>query len=489
MYWALFTHFHPRRLLRYCSWAMFGLLLLLVLAIALALAAARWYPLNDIPQATPCESLLITNVNLLDVKQGKVRTDQQILIEQGRIQNIQNMQQGKLTAEKVVNGQNGYLLPGLIDMHVHIHDPTDLLANLAAGVTTVRNLSGMPKHLRWRTRIEQGQWLTANLLTTSPILGNQHAWLFHQVVNNPEHGRALIKHFAKQGYDGVKVYGYLSDDNFSALIEQAKQQGVAIAKHGPHAGPDLPISLLKGMQSVEHVEDVFQGPLDYQFDASLLPGYLAQLAESGVFFTPTLATFAHLTQLSTDKQAFVDSLQLDSLNPFYRQLNRLTAVERWLAASDKHADWNRRELAFLQKITLAAHQAKIPLLVGSDAGTMYMTGGYSTHQEMQLMQQAGIAAAEVIKAATWHAALALKQPQRGSIEVGYQADLLLVTNNPLQNVQHLQQPLAVVKNGQWLDESTLHQLTQASQRPASYLLGLAWALEDFLVRTWNRWFI
>lgn len=474
------------RLLKYLGVTLGSLLMLIMVLVIVLLATARWSIQKDLPLVDAKQSLLLTNVNVVDVIHGTILPAQQVKIAAGRIRNIASMTAPQLSAERIIDTQNAYLMPGLTDMHVHIHDRKDLVAHLAYGVTSVRNLSGSLRHLRWQQELHQQQWLGSNMITSSPIMGNTQAWLFHQAVTSPQHGRKLVSRFAKQGYDLIKVYGYLSNNSLTAILKQAEQEGIAIAKHAPHAGKVLPLSVLQHTQSLEHVEDVFQGPLDYRFDASLLPEYLAELAALEVFITPTLAAFAHLTWLSENKQHFVEQLPLEQINPFFRGMLRQLSVSRWLAASQKQIDWNKKELDFLLEITKAMDDRGIRLLVGSDAGVMYMTGGISTLSEIELMHQAGLSAATVLKSATWHAALALhNQADFGSVEQGKMADLLLLENNPLVQLNTLKQPLAVIKHGQWLDREKLQQLKQSANHPASYWVGLAWAVEDLLNRLWN----
>lgn len=476
-----------KRLFKYLGVTLLSLLILAIMSVTGLLAIAHWHVQQDLPAVNNRPSLLLTNVNVIDVIHTQVLPAQQVKIDNGRIRSIRPMTDETPTAEQIIDAHNAYLMPGLTDMHVHVQDRKDLVANLAHGVTTVRNLSGSPRHLRWRDELHQHQWLGSNLITSSPILGNTQAWLFHQSVVSPKHGRELVARFAQQGYDLLKVYGYLTDDSLIAILDETQKQGIAFTKHAPHAGDNLPLAVLRRAQSLEHVEDVFQGPLNYRFDTSLLPKYIAELEELEVFVTPTLATFAHLTRLSEDKQHFVDQLPIEQINPFFRALQQHFSVSRWLAANQKQIDWNNKELVFLLQITKALDDAGIPLLVGSDAGTMYMTSGLSTLQEISLMHKAGLSPATIVKSATWHAALALgNQADYGTVEEGKIADLLLLESNPLIQLNTLNQPVAVIKQGQWLDRKKLQQLKQNANNPASFIIGLAWALEDLLSRTWNR---
>jgi hypothetical protein len=199
--------------------------------------------------------------------------------------------------------------------------------------------------------------------------------------------------------------------------------------------------------------------------------------------TPTLGTFHHLTQLSLHKQAFVDHLPMQTLNPLYRRINKAFEVKRWIHATEEQSDWNQKEEALLMHIVKVLDDEGVRLLVGSDAGTLYMPPGTSTHREMQLMVEAGLSEATVLKAATFNAAHTLGiQDQFGTIELGEMADLVLVRANPLEQIEVLEHPLAVIKSGQWISRKDLQSLRQSGEKPSNLYVSVGRLLEDLLTR-------
>ncbi|MCB1718457.1 MAG: amidohydrolase family protein, partial [Candidatus Competibacteraceae bacterium] len=235
-----------------------------------------------------------------------------------------------------------------------------------------------------------------------------------------------------------------------------------------------------------HVEDIFQGPLNYEFDRELLVGWITDLKAIDPVVTPTLATFDHLTLLSEQKDAFIADLPLETLNPLYRTINREFEVSRWLAAGEEQIQWNKAEAAHLLEIVRELDMQGIKLLVGSDAGTLYMPPGPSTHREMALMTQAGLSAITVLQAATINAAETLgKGSQYGSVEVGKIADLVVVAENPLDDLTALRQPQAVIKAGQWISATELARLRESGKNPSNLYISLGRLLEDLLVRAFS----
>lgn len=464
-----------------------GLLLAPLLVALATVFAARWYFPDDLPQVAPATDYVIDNVHLVDVASGQLLRDRQLLIRNERIAAINPAGTKPAAGAEWRDGQGAFVIPGLTDMHVHVYDRKELVLNLTYGVTRVRNLRGLPMHLRWCDELQQRRWLGTSLVTASPAVdGPDYAHALQEVITTPAEARALAERYKQEGWDLIKAYGYLAPEVLAALTGRAAELGLPVAKHAPHNGSGSLVPL-DGLQSLEHVEDIFQGPLNYAFDNDELAAFLSQLQQVDTYITPTLATFDHLTLLSEAKQRFVDSLPTEYLSPFFTWLNYEFASKRWLMADQTQAEWNRREHGYLLYITQQLDRAGLRLLVGSDAGTMYMVAGDSTHREMQLLQQAGLRPVDVLRAATLTPAIAMGIEQDyGSLGAGKVADLVLTRANPLNDVAALSGIVAVVKAGQWLDSRQLETLRESASETAPWWVSVGYLLEDLVQRWWRR---
>lgn len=463
---------------------LFGLFGLITVILLASIPAARYERPSDLQAVNNTSPILLRGFNVVDVLNGRIVPNQDVFIRNGRIERIGDKILSAPSDAKIVEGSGAYISPGLFDMHVHLHDRKYLARNLSFGVTSVRNLRGLPMHIRWRNELERGEWLGSNLWTSSPVLdGEEYAHLLQQVTTSPEQARSLVKLYKTLGYDSIKAYGYLDPEVFHAIVDEASALNFPVVKHGPNAIEGGKLSDNAGLQSLEHVEDIFQGPLEFTFDREKLNNWLFELKEIDPYVTPTLATFEHLTLLSRDKGQFVDSLEVETLNPVYRFMLGEFSVKRWLAADQAQVDWNEKELQFLQEIVLAMEEMDIQILLGSDAGTMYMPAGSSTHREIQLLSAAGLENIAVLRAGTINAAKALNvSADYGSITEGKIADAIITENNPLDDLSSLQQPQAVVKAGQWLSKADLGALRESAESPSATYFALGRLLEDLLVR-------
>jgi len=461
------------------------LVLTLIAIIVISIPLARYIKPNDLLSVNNQTFLTIDNVNLITMVDTGYLPNQQLIIRDGIIWQINPANTPVDKNSKIIDAKGSFVIPGLFDMHVHLFEQKHLMLSLAFGVTSVRAMGGTPESLRWKKSLQNEEWLGSNLYLSSPILDGEHAFVLNQAVLSVEQGREQVRKAKTAGYDLIKTYGYLKSDVLEAIVNEAENIGIPVAKHAPHPVKGSNWKVLENLQSLEHVEDIFQGPLNYRFDYEQLQIASKKLKELNVPVVPTLATFDHLTQLSHRKQAFIDTLSLDYMNPLYRKLQKRLTVDRWLADDKQQSQFHLKKRKFLFDIVRSLHENEneVELLVGSDAGTMFSLPGIATHDEMRLLSQAGVSNFEVLKAATINAAKTLKvQSKYGTIEIGKTADLVLLIQNPIENISLLKSPYAVIKNGQWLSRETLEQVKASAKNTSGYYWSTIRLLETFVSR-------
>ena len=408
------------------------------------------------PDAPP---VYVDNVNIVDVDNGRILTDRQMVLLNGRIHKINpaNTPIAEQQFERI-DAKGQFATPGLIDMHIHAYDPAAFAIALSHGVTHVRIMNGVKEHLEWQSELENGTLSGSTVTVSSPIISGFKGAPLHSLAATPQDARQAVAEAQETGYDLIKAYGYLKGDVLKALLDEAKSRGIPVAKHGPHPEGQS-WEILKGLQSLEHAEDIFQGPLNYTQDANKLAEAIARIKETGVPVTPTLSIFWQLTQLSDKKESYVASLPQGYISPIIAMQAKHDQVKRWLGSSDKMVAHNKKTFAYLQHITKKLEEAEVPLLVGSDSGVLLSPFGISTLTEMRLMAEAGISPLTVLKAATINPSKALgKEHEFGQLKEGYRADFILSKQNPLGSLQTLETPTYVAKNGKVLSAQSLQQL-------------------------------
>lgn len=465
-----------RRLIKIFAGLVFGLILITVLMVVLA---RLWVP-SDLPPVQAGDALVIDNVNVLTMGPEGVLLDRQVVIRDGLIEAIGESGQLAKPDYKRVDAAGAWLMPGLFDMHFHAMDRKYLVSALAHGVTSVRNMGGYPMHLRWREELSEGRWLGSNLFSASPTMnGARNANPFgHKVFTEPDEARKAVQNYHEQGWDFLKIYARLEVEVYEAIIDEAARVGIPAAGHVPYPVVEYDYSLARHMVTLEHTEDIFQGPLDYEYDDERLAEIISDLRAMDATLTPTLMIFDHLTQIARQRQEYLDAIPSEYLNPLMKTFEDHTSVERWLGASEKRIAYLEKENDYLGSITRALYEADVTLVLGSDGGVIYAVPGLSTHEEIRLLEQAGIPSQAILEMATVNSAKVLGVEDRlGKVAIGMDADLVLTRDNPLQDLSRLRQPLAVVKSGQYLDERALESLHESARNPSGYFLSMGRMME------------
>jgi imidazolonepropionase-like amidohydrolase/ABC-type multidrug transport system permease subunit len=425
---------------------------------------------------------------------GSVIESGSVLIHDGRIEAI--YEGTPPDAEKmpaaVVEGAGKTLLPGLVDVHIHLGGPAGIsesnqdfdpqktmpraaAALLYSGVIAARSVGdGLDASLTLRREIESGSRLGAELFICGPMFtaekGHGAEFLEQvppafrdqvkaQLVRTPktaEEAHNNVRALKQRGVNGIKAIleaGWGGDMLFDrldlllvrAIAEEARAQQLPLAVHTGDAG-DVADAVDIGAASVEHGSwrDDLPDPL------------VERMARQGVFYDPTLGVAEAYAQFFAGKADALASSLAQQVLPA-----AILKGTRQFIASGK-ATSPERSAIFAQAFDqgranlLRAWHAGIPLVMGTDAGNPLVFHGPSMQHELELWVQAGIPAAVALQAATANAARLLGAANRfGTIRNGMEADLLLVDGNPLEDIKTTERISLVVFKGERIRRSEL----------------------------------
>jgi hypothetical protein len=396
------------------------------------------------------ERVAFLNVNVVDPGAGSILAGQTVITDGEKIEWVGSTTQAPdLAGAMVVDGSSRYLSPGLTDMHVHTEHMGQHLLRLAVGVTSVRDMDGLPWLLRTRDAINSGSMIGATTYVAGTIIADQPLHGYAVVVHKPNEARQTVRNQAACGYSFIKVHNSLSEPLLDAVADEAHRQHLDLIGHVPHD-----ISLLHAIQSahmrtLEHLKGFLN-------DRNLLPSdepYAPAMKGAEVWLTPTL-----YTQLPGSHG---DQAQRLVADPRQRLAPR-TLREEWRSeipepGTDDAKSHDR--LVETQGIVMAR---LLPLhphwLVGTDAaGYAFNIAGFAALDEMVLLHRFGLSNTEVVRAATSEPAIAMRRPDEfGRVAVGMRADLILLASNPLADVSAYQSSLGVMARGHWYDRGHLN---------------------------------
>lgn len=454
---------------------------LITLAVSFSLVLAAWlYQALEVGTTTLTKradnSFILANVRLISMDNNAVQPNQAIVVRKGVIERILPQGSEFPAGLAVIDGQQHYVMPGLIDMHVHVLDRSYAKSALAYGVTTVRNMGGFPYHLKWQTELQQGLWYGARIITSSPIMNSlaQGDPLSHFSVDDPAIARQAVRDFIGRGYNFIKVYEGLHADTYSAILDEATTLGVAVAGHPSYDLLQQAPEKHSALQTFEHTEEIYDGFLQQQQNADKALSAAEFLKTHNIALVPTLAVNRELTRLSTEKQQYLQQTDQAAINPFVRTIYENTSYKRWLNASAGLGEYNLATDQYFHQLTklMAAHGVKIA--VGSDAGALTGLPGPATLEEIQLQAEAGLDNYNVLRAATVTAGELLGPTLKtGKLATGYQADFILLADNPLTTLETLNTPKAVVQNGYYFNRADLNTLQHEAHQHSGWLLSIS----------------
>ena len=443
--------------------------------------------------------IVIRNINVIDVRAGRVLPVQTVLVRDGRIAAVERGSGARIPdAARIIDGSGKYLLPGLWDMHAHPSNKAaadiDMPVYLAHGVTGARVMQTwtecpapiagdacLDEQKEWQRRVLAGALagprivgISSNLLNGPPAPGSPRRSPSFLNQETADDGRQLARYLKDRGVDFIKICNEIPRETYLALLEEARRIGLPAAGHKPNRIPALEVSGA-GQRSVEHIQslqlDCWRGAEAFRSDpASVLSPVILQrmiteydeticgrifqtFIKNRTWFTPTHVVrrseaYAEQNARGEDPRAkFVTS---------ERWTRWVTGAER-LAARDTATRMN----FYLKGLELTgqAHRAGVRILVGTDAGVPFVFKGSSLHEELEELVKAGLPISPVLKAATLDAAEFLgRTSDFGTVEAGKMADLILLEANPLTDVRNTQRIYGVLLQGRHFDRSALDQL-------------------------------
>jgi len=444
-------------------------------------------------QLARSDTFLIRGARIF-VGDGKVIESGSVLVRGGKIAEVYEGDgpDPKALNAETVEAAGKTILPGLIDVHMHLGAPggfypdmskyaTDksmlrsLAAYLYSGVTTVRSVGdGLDTILKVRSIVSSGEMLGSDLSTCGPLFtaagGHGTEYFkdlpatvrsnlerqFTRIPTSADEARQQVDELKKRGVDCIKaileagaggrVYNRLDTGLFDAIAQEAHADSLPLSVHTGDVR-DVADAVQAQANSIEHGSFREKIP-DALFD---------QMARQGIFYDPTLSVGEAFKDFAAGKTDLLKRSLVQQVGP----PELLRGTEEAMGSAETEA--LRTSLA-QYPIDMAvaiddlkrAHQHGVSLVTGSDAGNYLVIHGPTVQHEMQLWVRAGIPQAVALQAATWNAARLLRADTRiGSVRPGNDADLLVVDGNPLDDITATERISLVVFKGERIDRTEL----------------------------------
>jgi imidazolonepropionase-like amidohydrolase len=393
----------------------------------------------------PRAGLVIRHARLFDPTTLAVAEDTSVVIEGGKITAVGRNVAVPAGAE-FLDARGRFVMPGLWDSHAHLFGRARPILQLAAGVTTVRemgNETDLPAMVR---RIDAGLEVGPRALMTVRIGWDPEPGMpVVPQVHDAAEAQRIVETYAARGYVQIKVLDDFDPRWVPVLAELAHARGLRLSGHVP--SKMTPRALIEaGADEIQHVPSLLKGVTPKVIGAPV-HALLALMASRHATLDPTLAQFepaardGALPPVAAAVAARLPPLELRSL-------------QRNLPDAETRARWTTLFPVF-QQVVKAAHDAGVTVVPGTDS----LLAGFLLRRELALYVEAGIPAARVLRMVTYDAARNMRrEASSGSIAPGKDADLIIIDGDPTRDIADLARVQVVIKQGWRFDPAALERL-------------------------------
>ena len=411
------------------------------------------------------------NVNVIPMDRPGVLPGRTVVVKGDRITAIGAVGKVAIPAGAArVDGKGKYLIPGLGEMHAHIPpgqaSDSDIARMLSLwalnGVTTVRGMLGIPRHLYFRDLANRGEILSPRIWTSGPSFSGAS-------IPKPDSAARMVRAEQALGYDFLKIHPGLSREAFDSLAANADRLHIRFAGHVP-----LAVGLQRALEakywSVDHLDGFLEalsktGPPrtdkddgffglntldDADTSAAAIAKLVAATRAAGTWVVPT--------------EAFMESMAGDSSVESLYDRSEMRYVARslrnsWVkSTNDFRADTvnntaarRQRFIALRKRLIKAFYNGGVGVVLGSDSPQLWNAPGFSLTRELASYVAAGLTPYQALTTGTRNVARFLgNESEAGSIAVGKRADLILLDANPLTDIRNVGKQAGVMLGGKWL---------------------------------------
>ena len=465
------------------------------LFILLCLGPFLW---ADSDSATE-DSLIFTNVNVINPHTEEVARHKTVVIKNGTITGVADIGLIDQVHAHVINADGKYLIPGLWDMHVHSafispqwDEKSIYWLYIANGVTGVRDMGGDFELLKQRrTRIEKGELLGPHLFIGGPFLIDAKTDAQTISVKTPAEARAAVDKVKSEGADFIKILSRLSRESYFAIADESKKDHVRFVGHVPNTVSASEASVA-GQYSIEHMTGIWLACSPQESDLrekiqsvnTQRDWFAYRALNEQAFWTYDSKKAATLFSTFVDHNTWqVPTLIWTKTQSTLDDSSWDTDPRLKYVPASVLQEWDRKEQVkqtppdiltdYKNEATRGPQLAKkmlhggVHFMAGSDGPDPYVFPGFSLHDELELLVQSGFTPAQALEAATANPAIFMEKFDKyGTIEKGHAADMVLLEANPLEDIRNTRKISAVVFAGKYYPREELDKMLSQAEAQA-----------------------
>jgi imidazolonepropionase-like amidohydrolase len=446
----------------------------------------------------PCSNLkaqnvLVTNVNVIAMKDSTIAHQKSVLVRDGKIVSIKDAtNRDPKDKTVVIDGEGAYMIPGLFDMHMHFyHDMgldkkylnEEVKLPLANGVTTVRIMNGMPEYLELKKNIATGTIPGPEMFVASPQFVGK--WPFREplegkMVTNAKEAEDAVKECRAKGYDAIKLTEFVGAEAYDAVIKTASELNIKVTGHvGPYVQLD---KALAAHQQIEHFDEFIETLLpdtsinhgrsvsDYGIwdrkkawptvefvDESKIEELARKVKRANIYVTATNYFFTKYFGIGATKDEIEHFACYDYVPAFMKKRGDESFKYYW--DNPPSEELRKKYVRIRYEFATSLYNAGVKLMTGSDGPEWYLAPGFTVHDEIESYVKAGLSNFAALQTATINPATYLEIDKRkGTIEAGKEAEFILLEKNPLEDIKNTRTIKAVYTGKKLYNRAQLDKL-------------------------------
>lgn len=401
---------------------------------------------------------IFKNVNIITMKDDKVLQNKTIVIKDGKI--IEISDKTKYKSNKTINTKGKYLMPSMADAHVHLPQNDEELEkvmklNLINGVTKIRSMRGDWNDVNRRTKYTYEKGYYPRLYLSPTPIHRIHEFSVDDLEK-------YVKASKDYGFDFVKILSIKNQSLLKQLDSLCKKYDLKIAGHYPENSDNVSFSdelvFSTNYNSFEHLGGLIGGPEHFE-------NRVKKIKQNNIFVCPTMQWYA----VGYGQYGIDDMLNLRGMEYIPTEIKT-----DWAEKSKKYREKLGKEgfekeknkyaieMQERLKVTKRLNDEGVKLLLSPDSSSKFIVPGFGVLEEMNLYKKANLSNLEILKSATTNFALLFNE-NYGTIETGKDADFILLSQNPLQDLKALEDIHAVFYNKFYLDKKQLEEIAKSVQ--------------------------
>ncbi len=388
------------------------------------------------------QDIIIKDINMITMTTDSLISKQSLLIRDGKINKIgdyKNLPKNKETT--IINGKGKYLMPGLVDMHVHLPEGNKieklLLSNIAAGVTQIRVMNSVEPQIQLRENLSKKIELISPKIHYSHLIKSNET--FTQLQSD-----SLMEQLKTEKITFIKLLSLSNEQTFDNLTKSANKYHITIGGHypayqkdGKSVRLDIEKVIKSNYKSIEHLAGYISLQDDVRLDNAI------QMTKAyDIYNCPTLdwdITSYNLQYPDEYKnrityQFLPKKYAQEWDNEYSKDIQKAGGKEKVIAFRDKYMTTFNLKLKVLKKL----YDNNCLLLLGSDPSNNLQAAGFNVYEEMVNWSKSGIDNYTILKSATVNPSKFFNESDKwGTIEIGKNAELIILQKNPLQNINNI----------------------------------------------------